>query len=63
MPIGYLFWAIFLIIIILRVLEWRSGPGWQYGWASVAVILILIFLLGWAEFGFILQGQTARHPF
>jgi uncharacterized membrane protein YqaE (UPF0057 family) len=63
MPIGYIFWAIFLVIIILRIVGYRSGPGWQYGWTSDVVILILLFLLGWAEFGFILQGGSARHPF
>ena len=62
MPIGYIFWAIFLVIIILNIVGWRS-PGWQYGWTSDIVILILLFLLGWAEFGFILQGGGSRHGF
>ena len=61
MPIGYIFWAIFLIIIILNIVGWRSGPTWPYAWASNVVILILLFLLGWAEFGFILQGGGSRH--
>ena len=56
MPIGYVFWAIFLVIIILSVVGWRN-PSWQYGWTSNLVILILIFLLGWHDFGFILQGR------
>ena len=54
MPIGYVFWAIFLVI---GKLSGRSGPGWQYGWANGIVILVLIFLLGWHDFGFILQGR------
>jgi len=62
MPIGYIFWAIFLVMIILWIVGWRT-PNWQYGWTSNVVILILIFLLGWAEFGFILQGGAAHHPF
>jgi signal transduction histidine kinase len=62
MPIGYIFWAIFLVIIILSVIGWRT-PNWQYGWANNIVILILLFLLGWAEFGFILQGGAAHRPF
>ena len=45
MPIGYIFWAIFLIIIILNIVGWRSGPTWPYAWASNVVILILLFLL------------------
>ena len=60
MPIGYIFWAIFLVIIILNLMG-RFNPGWQYGWASEIVILILLFLLGWAEFGFILQGGGGHH--
>jgi hypothetical protein len=54
MPIGYIFWAIFLVIIILSFVG--RYPGWAYGWVNSWVILALIFLLGWAEFGFILQG-------
>jgi hypothetical protein len=57
MPIGYVFWAIFLVIIILSLVGYRSGPGWQYGWANDIVVLVLIFLLGWHDFGFILQGR------
>jgi hypothetical protein len=63
MPIGYIFWAIFLVIIILNIVGWRAGPNWEYGWTGNLVILILIFLLGWAEFGFILQGGGTRHGF
>jgi len=57
MPIGYLFWAIFLIYLIFGGVWWRSGPQWEYGWGgSFALVMVLLFLLGWAEFGFILQG-------
>ena len=63
MPIGYIFWAIFLVIIILSLIGYTQGPTWQYGWTNNIVLLILIFLLGWAEFGFILQGGGARHSF
>lgn len=63
MPIGYIFWAIFLVIIILSIMGHRYGPQWPYAWVPQVVILVLIFLLGWAEFGFILQGGGARHPF
>jgi hypothetical protein len=63
MPIGYIFWAIFLVIIILSIMGHRYGPTWQYGWVPQVVILVLIFLLGWAEFGFILQGGGGHRPF
>jgi len=63
MPIGYIFWAIFLIIILFNIVSWRSGPTWQYAWGGNVIILVLLFLLGWAEFGFILQGGGYHHPF
>jgi hypothetical protein len=63
MPIGYIFWAIFLVIIIFHIVQYRAGPAWSYAWGGNVIILVLLFLLGWAEFGFILQGGGARHPF
>ena len=57
MPIGYLFWALFLIYLIFGGVWWRNGAAWAYGWGgSIGLVMILLFLLGWAEFGFILQG-------
>jgi len=57
MPIGMLFWAIFLIYLIFGGLWWRNGAAWAYGWnGSFVLVMVLLFLLGWAEFGFILQG-------
>lgn len=66
MGIGLAFWIIFLFVILLGVLGWNVNPDNPYrtrifgGWGLL--ILILIFLLGWAEFGFILQGSDSpRH--
>ena len=57
MPIGYLFWAIFLIMLIFGGLWWRNGTAWAYGTSGgYGLVMVLIFLLGWGEFGFILQG-------
>lgn len=57
MPIGILFWALFIIFIIFNGLWYRNGSGWAYGWSGNAgLIIFLIFLLGWNDFGFILQG-------
>ena len=64
MPIGYLFWALFLIYIIFGGVWWRNGSGWAYGWGGgMLLVMVLLFLLGWAEFGFIVQGGSGRHPF
>ena len=57
MPIGILFWAIFILFLLFGGLWWRQGSTWAYGWGgNMALVMVLIFLLGWAEFGFILQG-------
>jgi hypothetical protein len=57
MPIGILFWGLFIIYLFFNCFWWYSGPAWNYGLrGSVGFAMILIFLLGWAEFGFILQG-------
>lgn len=62
MPIGIFFWAIFLFVIIFGGFWWRNGAGWSYGNpGGYGLMILLIFLLGWAEFGFILQG--GRAPF
>jgi len=63
MPIGILFWALMILWILHGVLWFRNGAGWTYGWNGNAVLVfVLLFLLGWAEFGFILQGGRAA-PF
>jgi hypothetical protein len=64
MPIGYIFWGIFIVIIIFKIVSYRRGPTW-YPWAGDGIILVLILLLGLAEFGFILQGIGAggHRPF
>ena len=62
MPIGLLFWMIFIILIIFGGVWWRNGSGWAYGWANNFIVFVLLFLLGWHNFGFILQGG-AGSPF
>ena len=55
MSIGLLFWVIF----ILCLLSWfgtrlgnMTGP---YVYASEFIIFVLLFLLGWHDFGFIIH--------
>jgi hypothetical protein len=62
MPIGILFWAIFIIWIVYSIGWWNWGGAWAWGGPGfAALVMVLLFLLGWAEFGFILQG--GRAPF
>lgn len=55
---GLVFWLIMLVAIILvLVAGWPSsvpGPP-RYNVANSIVVWILLFLLGWAVFGFIIQ--------
>ena len=55
MPIGLLFW----ILMILWIISWvgtRWGGYTGYVYASDFLFFVLLFLLGWHDFGFILQG-------
>jgi hypothetical protein len=57
MPIGYIFWGLMIIWLISYF-----GVGW-WGWGGARgpyltsiFLWFLLFFLGWAVFGFILQG-------
>jgi hypothetical protein len=57
MPIGLLFWVLMILWLIFGFVWYRNGTSWSYGWGGNTLLLfVLLFLLGWAEFGFILQG-------
>jgi hypothetical protein len=56
MPIGLIFWVI-MLLWILAVIGRRWG-GQSYPWVGPAgdfIILVLFFLLGWHDFGFIVH--------
>jgi hypothetical protein len=57
MDIGLLFWIIMILLIIGQV-----GVGWG-GWGGARgpfltgfIIILLFFLLGWHDFGFIIRN-------
>jgi hypothetical protein len=59
MPIGLLFWMIYLLWVILGfVWNWPNSnePRAWYPLGGNVILLILLFLLGWAEFGFVIKG-------
>jgi len=56
MPIGLIFW----VIMLLWLLSWAAGQwgSQQFPWAvhaSGLLFFILLFLLGWHDFGFIVH--------
>jgi hypothetical protein len=56
MPIGLLFWILMILWILSIVGAWRN-PQWPWAWPANAMLaFVLFFLLGWHDFGFILQG-------
>lgn len=58
MPIGLLFWILMVIWLLgyCSVTWW--GWGGQHGPFFTSLFLwFLLFLLGWHDFGFILQGR------
>lgn len=58
MPIGILFWALMILWLLFGLVWWRSPSlVGNYGWFGNGLFIwFLFFLLGWASFGFILQG-------
>ncbi len=57
MSIGLAFWIVFLICIVFGF--WRNRTTIQGGdWGPFGgdfIVMVLIFLLGWGQFGFIIH--------
>ena len=49
MTIGLLFWILFVLTIVLYLI-----PG--LGWWAMPMVFVLLFLLGWGQFGFVVKG-------
>jgi hypothetical protein len=57
MPIGLLFWMLMLLSLFgLFGIGWWGWGGARGPFMSGFLLWFLIFLLGWHDFGFILQG-------
>jgi len=52
MPISMLFW--FLMILALFVLGWANWPD-RKGMGGSFLLWVILFLIGWHDFGFILK--------
>jgi len=54
MPLGWIFWILFILCVIWYLPFNRYGTA--YPWANWLVPMILIGLLGWATFGAMVKG-------
>jgi hypothetical protein len=55
MNIGLLFW----ILMILSLFGWGYARPWAaggWGWGSGFLVFVLLFLLGWHDFGFVIHN-------
>jgi hypothetical protein len=55
MTIGTIFWVLMLIWLVFGVVSRTSPIMGRYPWAGDLLIFILLFLLGWHDFGFIVH--------
>ncbi len=51
MPIGLLFWIVFLIGFLLSGWGWRGSANEPWVWGGGLILWLLLGLLGWHAFG------------
>jgi hypothetical protein len=58
MSIGFLFWLIMILWLLLGVWQGRpsTGPWNWYPLGGTIILWILLFMLGWHVFGFPIHG-------
>ena len=56
MSIGLLFWIIMIFLILSRVGAWTGHLTGPYLYIGDGIFIVLLFLLGWKEFGFIIHA-------
>jgi hypothetical protein len=52
---GAWFWVIYVILILFGLGWYWKSPGSRPFGPYMAILLILIFLIGWAVFGFVVR--------
>jgi hypothetical protein len=56
MPIGMVFWMLMILwFIFWGWTNWGGGSASQFGWAPNLLLFVLLFLLGWKDFGFVVH--------
>lgn len=56
MPLGFIFWTLMILSFVLSM--WWHGPTASTSpgpFVNNLLVFILFFLLGWAQFGFVVQ--------
>lgn len=54
MPIGMVFWMLMILWFVFW--GWTNwGGGTAFGWAPNILLFVLLFLLGWHDFGFVVH--------
>ncbi len=60
MPLGVLFWLLMVLWLLFGLYwHWPAAADGPRGFAPLGgnlLLFILLFLLGWAVFGFVVQG-------
>jgi len=55
MSMGSIFWTLMIIWLVLwGATTWGPGAA-QFGWAPNILLFVLLFLLGWHDFGFVVK--------
>jgi hypothetical protein len=54
MPLGIIFWVLMIVWAVFGFIGQRLGTWAPYG--GTLLLFILLFILGWSQFGFIVQG-------
>ncbi len=62
MTLGFIFWLIMLLCLLLGGLGWRGPEANRasFTFGSNLLLYILLFLLGWAVFGFVISDSGVR---
>ena len=62
MPIGFIFWLLMLLAVVFYVVgywgPYAANPNWPR--FNGIWVFVLLALLGWAVFGFAVQGPGIR---
>ncbi len=59
MPLSVIFWVIMVFLLLLGGWRGYSDPAGRGYWGGFGIVWVLFFILGWAVFGFIVQGGPA----